>query len=586
MLAAAGAFSGGADVGEIAVPTTLQALIGSRLDALPADDKRIAQHASVVGMVFWAGAVAELTSGSGELDDSLRSLEATEVIQKQAESTVADDHEWQFLHALIRDVAYGRVPKGRRANLHVRLADWLVARAGTDEEFVEIVAYHLEQACKLAGAVGRSEVPPPVERAVEALMRAAEKAERREGIREADRYYARALELVGNEDVEQALDVRLRRGGTLRLLGDQQAADELLSRAADDARTAGRRDLLGAALIGRSNIARKRGQAAVARACLAEAEAIATELADLSLQVRVLYELANVAWAFDGSSDAALERFRRGLQLAEELGDQNLQVEGHLWMVVPLYNLGELEKAEEQLVRASELVSELGGLRHAARAAFQLGLVKYHLGAIEEAEELGLQAFDWLERTGEKFVQLQNLRTLAMCALERSDLPLAEERLQQAIPLALEIGGVQVVETYRCLIVVLLRKGQLDDARELAAFALRNLPEDDVYARTAGLLIRASIATADGDRDALDAHFGEAVNLLQLQELPLDLGEARLAYGRALRSVGNDERAREELLLARDDLMRAGARGLVGQIEAELSGLTEGAGLADPLASA
>ena len=40
-----------------AVPTSLQAMIGARLDGLPAEDKRAAQHASVVGMTFWSGAV-------------------------------------------------------------------------------------------------------------------------------------------------------------------------------------------------------------------------------------------------------------------------------------------------------------------------------------------------------------------------------------------------------------------------------------------------------------------------------------------------------------------------------------------------
>ena len=56
-------------------------------------------------------------------------------------------------------------------------------------------------------------------------MSAAEKAERREGIREADRYYARALELVGDDETEQTLELRLGRAGTLNKLGDLEAAD-------------------------------------------------------------------------------------------------------------------------------------------------------------------------------------------------------------------------------------------------------------------------------------------------------------------------------------------------------------------------
>ena len=112
---------------------------------------------------------------------------------------------------LIRDVAYGRLPKGRRVGLHVRFADWIDALPDGSEEFVEILAYHLEQACLVAREVGRSEVPPPVDRAVEALSKAGEKAEQREGLREAHRFYSRALELIPVGGVATLLDLRLRR---------------------------------------------------------------------------------------------------------------------------------------------------------------------------------------------------------------------------------------------------------------------------------------------------------------------------------------------------------------------------------------
>ena len=65
-------------------------------------------------------------------------------------------------------------------------------------------------------------------------MRAAEKAERREGIREADRYYARALELLGDAQSEQALEARLGRAATLNKLGELEQADELFAAVADE----------------------------------------------------------------------------------------------------------------------------------------------------------------------------------------------------------------------------------------------------------------------------------------------------------------------------------------------------------------
>ena len=74
--------------------------------------------------------------------------------------------------------------------------------------------------------------------------------------------------------------------------------------------------------------------------------------------------------------------------------------------------------------------------------------------------------------------------------------------------------------------------------------------------------------------------------LVQLKNDVLDLGEARLAYGRALRRLGDDVAARTELERARVDLAGMGARGLVDEIDRELAGIAEGAGMAGPLASA
>ncbi len=585
MLADSGALEEGGDLDELTVPTSLQAMIGSRLDGLPAQDKRVAQHASVVGSVFWSGAVADLHGA--DVAPSLDALEHRDFVRAHHETTISDEREWTFMHALIKDVAYGRVPKGRRAQLHVRFVDWLAGRSGTGDELVEIVAYHLEQSCKLGREIGRGDVPPPIERAVDALMRAAEKAERREGIREADRYYARALELVGDEQTEQTLELRLGRAGTLNTLGEFQKATELFACVADESVAFGRPDLRAKALIGSARIATKQGRAADALAQVTDAEAIAAESGDLALQARAGFQAAYVRWWFEQAGEAAVADLRGCLAIAESLDDTALLIEVRNKLGTLLYNVGDLAGADEQFTGLILLAGEAGSVRDQARATWQLGLVKYHLGELEEAERLGLQALDWLERTGDRFNQLQNLRTLALTALARAQLHMAEERLRTAVPIALEIGGALLVDIYRILVDVLIAQDRLPDARELAVFAFRSVPEEDAYARAAGLLIEASLRTAERRGDVAVQSFTKALQLLEEhQGLPLDLGEARLAYGRALRKLGNKTPARVELVRAREDLARAGARGLVDVIDRELAELAEGAGVAGPFASA
>ena len=46
------------DLGEL--PGTVQGIIAARLDALSQEEKRLLQNASVVGTVFWLGALEEV----------------------------------------------------------------------------------------------------------------------------------------------------------------------------------------------------------------------------------------------------------------------------------------------------------------------------------------------------------------------------------------------------------------------------------------------------------------------------------------------------------------------------------------------
>src|SRR5439155_17300611 len=144
------------------VPDNVQALIGSRLDLLGAAEKSVAQLASVVGEVFWRGALVQLAERDGAIDKSLRELERRDFVRRNDVSTVAGEQEYAFKHILIRDVAYGRLPKRRRVGLHQLFSSLVSALPGGEDELVEIVAYHLEQSCRLAGEIAHSPIAPPV----------------------------------------------------------------------------------------------------------------------------------------------------------------------------------------------------------------------------------------------------------------------------------------------------------------------------------------------------------------------------------------------------------------------------------------
>ena len=114
---------------DVPIPTSVQGLISSRLDRLEPKEKQLAHHASVIGAIFWAGAVARL----GAADDAapedpgpgLSELERRDFVAHLKVSTVQDDEEYAFNHILMRDVAYGQVPKGLRAQLHLGFTEWV-----------------------------------------------------------------------------------------------------------------------------------------------------------------------------------------------------------------------------------------------------------------------------------------------------------------------------------------------------------------------------------------------------------------------------------------------------------------------------
>ena len=76
------------------------------------------------------------------------------------EERAPEEPTFRFRHILIRDVAYATLPKARRAELHRGVADWLRAWFGDRiDEFVEIEAYHLEQAVRLRHELEGASIP-------------------------------------------------------------------------------------------------------------------------------------------------------------------------------------------------------------------------------------------------------------------------------------------------------------------------------------------------------------------------------------------------------------------------------------------
>jgi class 3 adenylate cyclase/tetratricopeptide (TPR) repeat protein len=572
---------------ELPVPTSVQGLISSRLDRLATPEKQLAHHASVVGAVFWAGAVAHLGASAdtppSDPHSGLAELERRDFVAQAPVSSVADDDEYSFKHILMRDVAYGQLPKGRRAELHLRFSGWVDVLPGSADEFVEVVAWHLEQACRLSREVAKSPIDPPIREAVAALADAARRAERRESLREAHRYYSRALGVLDEEHPELEVELRLRRGDILMMLGELKEAAGELEWVAEAASSLGRTDVECEASLLLGDIDQRQGRAADARERLSKAQELALSVGDAALRSKVAFVFSALVADFEGQYDQAIDSLRSGIATAEEIGDVALEAEGHLRLCPIVMNRGDLAAAESELRCCLKLARELGSHRVEAEATSWLGMIRHHRGDPEEAERLCLQARTWFERTGDSYFQAQNFtQGLALIALETGRPEDAEAWLREAMPVALQIGGWVAVEAYRYLAEALTAQDRLDDAREIVAFAARNVPEEDAYARSSLLLAEAIVATAAGESATAATAFAEALRLIEELEMAFELAKARMALGMSLRAFGDLTGARAELERARSIFAGMDANTRLKAIDAELAELVEGPARAGP----
>jgi class 3 adenylate cyclase len=223
------------------LPASIQALLAARLDGLEPTERRVLERASVVGKEFWLRAIADLSSEEDrpQVGRAVLSL-ARKGLVKPVLADLPGEDTMRFRHALVRDVAYGAIPKSVRAETHESFAAWLQANArGGFGDHDEIVGYHLEQAARFRQELGRPDAALAA-RAGERLGAAGRRALWRGDNLAAAGLLERAVELLRPTRVDVALE--------LDLASVQQAppdAAAIATRASEGAHAAG--DLSGEA---------------------------------------------------------------------------------------------------------------------------------------------------------------------------------------------------------------------------------------------------------------------------------------------------------------------------------------------------
>jgi class 3 adenylate cyclase/tetratricopeptide (TPR) repeat protein len=185
------------------LPGTVHGVIAARLDSLLPQEKALLQDAAVVGRVFWPGALTTISDVSGgQAEEHLFGLERKEFVQRAHRSSVASEPEYAFRHVLLRDVAYGQIPRADRVEKHRRAAKWIES-LGRPEDHAEMLAHHYLSALEYAPA-GEREDPGLTKRARRALRAAGDRALALASYAAAARFYSAALKIWPDDGPDRA----------------------------------------------------------------------------------------------------------------------------------------------------------------------------------------------------------------------------------------------------------------------------------------------------------------------------------------------------------------------------------------------
>ncbi len=384
-----------ADPGGIPVPESVQALIAARLDTLPAERKSLLHDAAVVGKVFWSGTVSALGAvDEPEVVEGLHELARKELVRPARASSVQDQAEFSFWHALVRDVAYGQIPRAERARKHRAVAAWIEELAGDRvTDHAELLAHHFGQALELALASGQ-EAQGLEEGTRRFLVMAGDRAMQLDTER-ARTLYRQALELVppGHRDHAELL---ARVAHASELMGEMVEARS--EQALEAARALGEPLRIGAIMDELAYILSQLGNTAEAEKleneaiALLEREPPGPELTQAYVRRAGRYMLLSL-------SERTLEWTDRALPLAERFGLDHHVARLRQYRGMARWGLGDLGGGDD-LRDALRFALEIGAAFETGTAYTNLADFVWFAEGPAQGLELQREGFEFSERRG------------------------------------------------------------------------------------------------------------------------------------------------------------------------------------------
>jgi class 3 adenylate cyclase/predicted ATPase len=461
------------------VPATLQDSLMARLDRLgPA--KEIAQVAAVIGLQF-SQPLLELVAVECATDiaSGIARLAEAGLVLSQGRAT---ESGYRFSHALMRDIAYENLLRGRRRQIHERIGRALVERfPAVAEAEPEVVAHHFSNAgiadlaCTYHERAG--------DRAAARFAFAEAVAHFRAGLAEAGK------SADGEERVRRELALLLKLGPALSIIKGPQApeVEETYRRAHDAGEKAGDHVGLFKATWGLWFNAIPSRKLEVLRDRAQELIALSGQVADPDLQLEAFHCRWSTAF-FRGEVPTALKYTQEGVKqydparhawMGPVFGGHDPGVCAHMVRAMVLCFSGQTAEAR-QFSDKGILLAETLGHPHNVGFALQNTLVMHQtLGDRETVNRMAQRLRDLAEKYNFPPMRAHALMVSGWACTfgTQSDAGLA--MMEAEYPRASAIGPL-----YRYYAAILAdareRAGRVSDALELVQWALDTVKEPGV----------------------------------------------------------------------------------------------------------
>lgn len=486
----------GASVAEL--PDTIEALVTSQIDRLPAAERTLLRHASVLGVAFHESELRDLLVGQ-QLPTGTASLERLAYFLRPE-----GRGRYRFEHQLVRDTAYEGLPYRRRRTLHGIAGDSIERRAGDPDEMAELLSLHFLQSARHDKAWRYSRVAGDRAAGKYAFVQAQEMYGRAVAAAHGlasipDRDLSEVLVALGDAQYwtgrqAEAL-VSFRRARAL-VRDDLVSGASLLRREAEIVHRQGRSSAalrtvtralngLGSTevdqLVVRSRLERlyakireSQGRYADALRWARLAEEHSGASGDLTARAESL-EIVMVALSMLGRSGTQ-NYGRQALALYEQLDDRVGQSRTLNNLAVSAWMRGQGRQALDMFERAAQLADEAGDTVGVAETRYNIADTLVRLGRAAEAARLLRSLLPAIRSSGAEDFQAAALRALGLATVLDGDVESGLAMLSQARDRFGELGeAAEVTETEAAIAHAHLTAGDpaqtLTVAREAVARA-------------------------------------------------------------------------------------------------------------------